>query len=71
MARFPERYAHRVEEVIPLDHAFALIFFKNGEVKKCDVRKAAGKNAALSSVLDRKELFCQVSVQVGGYSAIW
>lgn len=69
--RFPERYARRVEEVIPLSDAVLLVFFKNGEAKKCDMRRAAGQNTALSSILNREELFCQVSVQVGGYGISW
>lgn len=70
-SEFPERYAHRVEEVIPLENAALLVFFRNGEVRKCAVRKAVKKNVSLCSILDREELFCQVGVQVGGYGICW
>lgn len=71
LSEFPKRYAHRVEEVVPLENATLLVFFRNGEVKKCAVQKAAPRNEAFRPVLNREELFCQVGVQVGGYGICW
>lgn len=71
LQKFSERYAKKVEDVIPLNNNGLLVFFRNGKVKRCDVDKLKKEDRFFKPVLASKALFDRVSVQTGGYGIYW
>lgn len=71
LAIFPERYQIKVEDVVPLKGGRLLVFFRNGEVKKCDMGKLLGEKAEFFPVLNNEEMFRRVGIQPGGYGVSW
>ena len=71
LKKFGERYAKKVEDVIPLNNNSLLVFFRNGEVKRCDINNLKKDDRFFKPVLASKALFDRVSVQTGGYSIYW
>lgn len=69
LERFEKRYQHKVEDVVPLEKGNLLVFFRDGSVKKCDAKELLGER--YRGIWNNPELFCQVSVQVGGYGVDW
>lgn len=65
------RYEYKVEDVVPLEEYQLLVFFRNGEVKKCDVRALVGEDRKYAPVLSNEEIFGSISVQTGGYGVTW
>lgn len=63
LKRFSDRYAKKIEDVIPLNTNCLLVFFRNGEVKRCDVNKLKKEDRFFKPVLASKALFDRVSVQ--------
>ena len=71
-ASIKERANKRIEEVVPLDDFQLLVFFSNGKVKKCDVRKCFDKKEALSTFMVRSpSMFDYARIKVGGYGVYW
>lgn len=68
---FAERFSRKVEDVVPLPRGRLLVFFRDGLVKKIDVRSHFEKNAAFAPILRNEGLFRAVSVQTGGYGVCW
>lgn len=69
-ADFNIRFGKRITNVVPLKNNYILVFFKNGETKKCDVSSFI-KKANCSSVLSKPENFNSLEVLVGGYGVSW
>lgn len=65
------RFAMRVEDVLPLDNFCLLVFFRDGIVKKCDLKSHFEKTNALCILLKKPEYFASVQVQTGGYGVSW
>lgn len=65
------RYEYKVEDVVPLEGYQLLVFFRNGEVKKCDVKALVGEDRKYVPILTSEEIFCSISVQTGGYGVAW
>lgn len=68
---FTQRYAYKVEDVIPLENRNLLVFFRDSRIKKCSLFSLAEKEKAFAPILKREELFRAVSVQTGGYGICW
>lgn len=66
-----ERYQKKVEDVVVLGNQNLLVFFRDGVVRKVDVTSLLVDKSEFKPVLERADLFSQVSVQVGGYGVCW
>lgn len=67
---FAIRFSKRIEDVIPLKNNYILVFFKNGEIKKCDVNPFIEK-ANCTTILSKYEQFSSLEILVGGYGVAW
>ncbi len=68
---FWERYQRRIEDVVPLKKGKLLVFFRNGKLKKVDVRKLCKDDIKFSAILNREDLFERVGIQTGGHGVFW
>lgn len=67
---FAVRFGKRIEEVTPLKNGNLLVFFRNGDIKKCDVNSFIEK-AYCRSVLSNNENFSSVEILTDGYGVAW
>ena len=65
------RWSKKLEDVIPISDAQLLAFFRDGSVKKCDVRALVGNDTAFLAVLTNEMLFRAVNLQPDGYGVAW
>lgn len=70
-AELVERWRHKVEDVVPLDSARLLTFFRDGQVKIVDVRQCAEKHPTCKPYIESDERFDRVEVQPDGYGVMW
>lgn len=68
---FSSRYEKRIEDVVPLKNGYLLVFFRNGKLKKVDVKKISGQDVYLSAIMKQEPLFDSVMIQPGGYGVYW
>lgn len=68
---FISRYEKKIEDVIPLGGSRILVFFRNGEVKSCDVHLIVTDNKRFRAILNDAKLFNNVGIQSGGYGISW
>ena len=68
---FISRQAYKVEDAISLGNGILLVFFKNGETKKCNICELWKEMPEYTVILEREELFDSVGVQVGGNGVYW
>lgn len=68
---FAERYQKKVEDVVPLDRQNVLVFFRDGIVKKCDIKAISKGKAAYKPILNNENLFSMVAILSGGYGICW
>ena len=68
---FAARFAKKVEDVVPLAEKRLLLFFRDGLVKRCDLRPLLEKDGSFAPLLYNDVLFRAVSVQTGGYGVCW
>lgn len=67
-----KRFDKKIEDIVPLQNFNLLVFFRNGTIKKCDIKKHFEKNKALETFLRlNKEMFQYVQMQPGGYGIRW
>lgn len=66
-----DRFKSRIEDVLPLDDFELLVFFRDGIVKKCELKMYFEKNKAFRTILDKPELFAYVYMLTGGYGVAW
>lgn len=71
MQRFHDRYEKRVEDVIPLKYNGLLVFFRNGEVKRCDIDKMKKEDRFFKPILSSEAIFQRAAIQTGGYGVAW
>ncbi len=67
---FEERFGKRVEDVVPLHNEQILTFFRNGQIKKCNVSSYIDSVHA-RSLLSQDEKFRTVEIQTDGYGVAW
>ena len=65
------RFEKRIEDVIPLDNYNLLVFFKDGTVKKCNLKKHFEEKQAFHILLKKKDYFYTVNLQTGGHGVSW
>lgn len=68
---FVYRFQMKVEDVVPLTKRQLLVFFRDGNVKKCNVGELLANNIAFSPIWKDENLFRSVSIQPGGYGVCW
>lgn len=68
---FSSRYEKRIEDVVPLKKGYLLVFFRDGKLKKVDVKKCSAKDLHLDAILRQDNLFDSVMIQPGGYGVYW
>lgn len=66
-----KRYATRVEDILPLDNFCLLVFFRDGAVKKCDLKAYFEETKPFHILLKKPEYFDSVRIQTGGYGVTW
>lgn len=66
-----ERFRKKVEDVLVLQDMQLLIFFRNGEIRKCFLKEYFEKNRKFRALLLYPALFEEVRVQAGGYGICW
>lgn len=66
-----ERYQKRIEDVVPLEKGNLLVFFRDGLLKKVDVGKAVENDRRFLPILNRKDFFEKIGIQIGGYGVQW
>ena len=66
-----KRFATRIEDVLPLEDYCLLVFFRDGTVKKCDMKEHFGKTQVFQILLKKPEYFGHVQMQTGGYGVSW
>lgn len=71
LQQFGERYEKRIEDIVPLQNGELLVFFRNGKLKKVDVKKIADNNLQFTAIMKNENLFSSVSIQPGGYGIYW
>lgn len=70
-AEVRQRFLTRIEDVIPLEDFCLLVFFRDGAVKKCDLRSYFENTKAFQVLLNRADAFCSFILQPGGYGVEW
>lgn len=66
-----QRFQTRIEDVIPLKDQCLLVFFRDGLVKKCDLKGYFQRSRNFQILLSREEYFYAVKLQPGGYGVEW
>lgn len=66
-----QRFATRLEDVLPLEAYHLLVFFRDGTIKKCDLKSHFQKTKAFEMILKKPEWFTHVQMQTGGYGVAW
>lgn len=65
-----DRFMIRVEEVVPLDGTQLLVFFRNGEARKCEMVQLC-TDRRFAPILKNAGLFSGVQIQTDGYGVTW
>lgn len=60
------RFQRRIEDVVPLNDFFLLVFFRDGSVKKCSLKDHFQSTKAFRILLNRPDYFDTLKVQPGG-----
>lgn len=66
-----KRSATKIEDVLPLDDYCLLVFFRDGIIKKCDLKKHFEKTKRFQILLQKSEYFEHFQIQTGGYGVSW
>ncbi len=66
-----KRFSARIEDVLPLDDYCLLVFFRDGTVKKCDLKAHFEKTSTFRILLKKPEYFKSVQMMTGGYGVAW
>lgn len=69
--KLKKRYLRRVEAVIPLTGLNVLVFFRNGALRKIDLKPFLESDRKFKPLLHQTDLFPTVQVQAGGYGITW
>lgn len=68
---FSSRYEKRIEDVVPLKNGYLLVFFRDGKLKKVDIKMIGEQDLHLSAIMKQNILFSSVMIQPGGYGVYW
>ena len=70
-ALLSERWATKIEDVVPLQNARLLIFFRNGEVRISDIKALSSAHVECKPYISQADRFNSVEVQPDGYGVMW
>ena len=70
-AGFAARLHYKIEDVVPLGDCALLVFFRDGTVKRCQLRDFFAEKWIFAPLLGSRELFNRVEIQAGGYGVCW
>lgn len=65
------RFHQKIEDVVPLQDSCLLAFFRDGTIRKCDLKAYFEKEPRFSILVKRPDYFAQVQIQTGGYGIQW
>ncbi len=65
------RFNRKVEDVVPLQYNYLLVFFRDGTIRVIDLNGYFERTEKFSVLLKRPELFSSVRIQTGGYGVQW
>lgn len=66
-----KRFEKRIEDVLPLEEFCLLVFFRDGAVKKCNLRNHFENTRGFEILLKKHEYFECVQMQTGGHGVAW
>ncbi|MBQ3500747.1 MAG: helix-turn-helix domain-containing protein [Oscillospiraceae bacterium] len=66
-----ERFSKRIEDIIPLENYSLLVFFRDGTIKKCELKEHFEKKAVFNILLRNENLFFNIHLQTGGHGVEW
>ena len=66
-----KRFLRKAEDVIPLPENNLLVFFRNGEIRKCDINSFFKENPMFTPISSDETVFCSVFVEPGGNGISW
>lgn len=65
------RFLKRIEDVLALDGYSLLVFFRDGKVRKCGLKRYFEEHRQFHILLTKPELFAHVRMQTGGFGITW
>lgn len=65
------RFLKKVEDVIPLENYNLLVFFRDGKVRKCNMKPYFESHASFQILLKNAAYFQRVQIQTDGYGITW
>ena len=65
------RFLKKLEDIVPLENYCLLAFFRDGVVKKCDLKSWLEEHSEFGVLLKKEALFQSVQLQTGGYGVTW
>ena len=66
-----KRFSTKIEDVLPLDDYCLLVFFRDGTVRKCDLKAHFEKTSAFRILLKKPEYFMSAQMMTGGHGVAW
>lgn len=66
-----ERFKYRIEDVIPISDTNLIIFFSDGNVKKCNLLDIFKNNPQFDAIAQNSAYFNKVDIEPGGYGIRW
>ena len=66
-----QRFLTKIEDVISLSGQNLLVFFSDGKVKKCSLRRYCSEHPQFGILLKNEAFFHNVKVQTGGFGVAW
>ena len=70
-AQIKKRFSTKIEDVVPLENYHLLVFFRDGIVRKCNLKSHFQKTREFQILLQREDYFSYVKTQPGGYGVEW
>ena len=65
------RFSRKIEDVVPLENYTLLVFFRDGMIRRCEMRDYFEKRKLFFVLLKRPDFFACVHIQTGGYGIQW
>lgn len=69
--RIVRRFRTKVEDVVPLADCTLLVFFRDGAIRRCELKEYFEKREQFSILAKRPHYFARVQIQTGGYGIQW
>lgn len=66
-----KRFSTKIEDVLALDEYCLLVFFRDGLIKKCNLKEYFEENSEFHILLKKPEYFEHLEMLSGGYGVSW